>query len=64
MARKRKLGIDEQYGFNDTDELDLIGEGEDSSNEEADNVEETQELSFSDVSYNRLNDLSDTDEWN
>lgn len=32
--------------------------------EETEDVEETQELSFGDDSYNRLGEISELDEWN
>ena len=63
MARKKKTVIDEEP-ISEYAELDQDVRSEDVDEPEAEDVEETQELSFGDDSYRRLSELADTDEWN
>jgi hypothetical protein len=63
MARKKKTVIDDET-IGEYTELDQDVRSEDVDEPEAEDVEETQELSFGDDSYRRLSELADTDEWN
>ena len=63
MARKKKTVIDDEP-ISEYAELDQDVRSEDVDEQEAEDVEETQELSFGDDSYRRLSELADTDEWN
>lgn len=63
MARKKKTVIDDET-IGEYTELDQDVRSEDVDEPEAEDVEETQELSFGDDSYRRLGELADTDEWN
>jgi hypothetical protein len=63
MARKKKTVIDDEP-IGEYTELDQDVRSEEVDEPEAEDVEETQELSFGDDSYRRLSELADTDEWN
>ena len=63
MARKKKTVIDDEP-ISEYAELDQDVRSEDVDEPEAEDVEETQELSFGDDSYRRLSELADSDEWN
>lgn len=62
MARKPKNQISEDFLSDD------LGQGMEPMDEtlekEIEDVEETQELSFGDESYNRLGEIPDADDWN
>jgi hypothetical protein len=62
MARKPKATSNEELL---TDDVKLDVEPVDEpTEEEAEDVEETQELSFGDESYSRLGEIPEFDEWN
>ena len=61
MAKKKKIEYNELETEN---ENELNEEQDEPIIEEPEDVEETQELSFGDESYSRLNELADNDEWN
>jgi hypothetical protein len=60
MAKKKLNPIDDEYTPVDIGEEPVNDEA---TEEESEDVEETQELSF-DESYQRLGELSESDEWN
>ncbi len=60
MAKKKLNPIDDEYTPVDIGDEPVNDE---TTEEETEDVEETQELSF-DESYQRLGELSDNDEWN
>lgn len=63
MARKKKTVIDDEP-ISEYSELDQDVRSEDVDEPEAEDVEETQELSFGDDSYRRLGEIPELDEWN
>lgn len=60
MAKKKLNPIDDDYT---PVEIGAEPVNDETTEEETEDVEETQELSF-DESYQRLGELSDNDEWN
>ena len=63
MARQKKTVIDDEP-ISEYAEIDQDVRSEDVDEPEAEDVEETQELSFGDDSYRRLSELAESDEWN